>query len=175
MICPECHQLYNAAMEGAACPHPAVVAKEISDRELDALVAEASELPIHYYSAEGWHSHQGDHGWLGDAANYPHLTAEPDRSRFLYWATPRDNGVEWKPSTDIASAMLVVEKMRERGWQVEIVSGYKTGSLIADNIGIWWVRFINNDDDMDNWSAENESLPRAICEAALATVKEATG
>jgi Phage ABA sandwich domain len=79
----------------------------------------------------------------------------------------------WPPySSDISAAMEVVEKMWEKGYQAEIVNHYKLNTLVADNVCIWWVRFINVENDMDNWSAESESLPEAICLAALATLKK---
>lgn len=58
--------------------------------------------------------------------------------------------------TDISAAMEVVEKMRERGQYVVIN---------ADGKQNWIVWFRDND-----LSFHGESLPRAICEAALAAL-----
>lgn len=74
-------------------------------------------------------------------------------------------------SERIADAMEVVEKMWQADWQVEMVNGHKLNTLITDNVQIWYVRFINNENDMDNWSAEAATLPEAICRTALAALE----
>lgn len=65
----------------------------------------------------------------------------------------------WNPSTDIANAMKVVEKMREQGY----------GAVMADNMGgtPWSVDFVGT---ADVHEGDADTLPEAICRAALATV-----
>jgi hypothetical protein len=65
-------------------------------------------------------------------------------------------------STDIRAAWVVVEKMRERGWDV---------SVERDQESLWCCVFYRGGDmAMKDWNphvATNESAPMAICEAAL--------
>lgn len=70
-------------------------------------------------------------------------------------------------SESIEAAMLVVEKMWQKGWQMEAANHYTLGTLISQNSCSWWVRFINQNNDLNNWSAEGETLSEAICLAAL--------
>lgn len=66
-------------------------------------------------------------------------------------------------SSDIAAAMEVVERFRERG----------LGVAIADNMGKapWEVRFVNDPTVGGTFVGEGDTLPLAICRAALESVK----
>lgn len=70
-------------------------------------------------------------------------------------------------SESIEAAMAVVEKMAQLGWQIEMVNAHKLHTLVTDNSRIWYVRLINDENDLNNWSEERESLPEAISRAAL--------
>lgn len=70
-------------------------------------------------------------------------------------------------STTIEAAMRVVEKMAQNGWQIEATNPHKLHTLVTDNIRIWCVRFINDENDLNNWSDDRDSLQEAICRAAL--------
>lgn len=72
---------------------------------------------------------------------------------------------------DLNDAMEVVEKMWHKGWQMESANRYKLNTPITENVCSWWVRFINNENDMDSWSGEADTLPTAICLAALAAIE----
>src|ERR1043166_22368 len=73
-------------------------------------------------------------------------------------------------SESIEAAMQVVEKMWQTGWQMECANAHKLNTPVTENVCWWYVRFINNENDMNNWSAEAETLPEAICRAALAAI-----
>lgn len=64
-------------------------------------------------------------------------------------------------STDIAAAMEVVEKMREKGFRWEALTPRGTG---------WRIRCFPADDAPDGYTQFRGLLPEAICRAALATV-----
>ena len=66
----------------------------------------------------------------------------------------------WSPSTDISHAWEVVEKMRERRWQFN-------RHPESDQ----WQAIVNCRALRDTKSACVETLPRAICLAALAAVR----
>jgi hypothetical protein len=66
-----------------------------------------------------------------------------------------------KPSTDISAAMLVVEKMREQDWFVEI----------ANSSSGWYANFIYDINERKDCFAEAKLLPEAICRAALQAVE----
>lgn len=70
----------------------------------------------------------------------------------------RDYTLVPRYSTEIESAMEVVEKMRERGEYVVITAGGKQN---------WTVWFQDNDE-----AFHHESLPRAICLAAIAVFRK---
>lgn len=75
----------------------------------------------------------------------------------------RGDECEWEPlpfSESIEAAMRVVEKMQEQDFSV---------NLNAEPNDQWWVVFSNIDGDMQEDSF-SETLPEAICRAALAVV-----
>lgn len=74
-------------------------------------------------------------------------------------------------SSSIEAAKEVVNKMWQLGWQIEMANGYKLYTMVSENVCSWWVRFSNNENDMENWSADADSLEKAICLAALKTLE----
>lgn len=72
-------------------------------------------------------------------------------------------------STDIASAFAVVEKMRERGWFYTIADSAPLRSGRGNRKGKHFVRFFIRRTCRN--AVTGDSLPRCICEAALAAVK----
>lgn len=98
--------------------------------------------------------------------------AQPTTERFSDWdeCCKRVDGATGMPrySTDIAAAMEVVEKMRE-SWSVEIYCDFPDRE--------WNVTFCKRDPEAqwiqtDTHSVDSESLPEAICRAALIATRE---
>lgn len=88
---------------------------EMTPRERDIAIAErVLHIPVLVY-AESKHPHQGDHAWLDDPANYPHIT--DDGERLSYWQDVDRDGVAWSPSTDYTTARLVEDEIERRGFQ----------------------------------------------------------
>lgn len=104
--------------------------EQLSDRELDALVAEKITLWTPIPGEDGWQSPDGSH---------------------RHWPGPPEY------STKIADAMEVVEKMRERGFFPQLWAAQ-----------VWNVEFWS--DEKFIASANEDSLSRAICLAALAAI-----
>ena len=77
-----------------------------------------------------------------------------------------DRPTTWSPSTDIAAAFEVVERiLKTLRLDVDIMRGHPRWNE-------WLVQFSNEPTrDGVTLSARNASLPRAICEAALAAVR----
>lgn len=71
----------------------------------------------------------------------------------------------WSPSTDIAAAWLVVEKMRERGWWVTIKATPRT----------YFVEMNNPDVVSYTVKASGDAVATALCRAALAAVRGKEG
>jgi hypothetical protein len=109
----------------------------IADRELDALVAE---------KVMGWHEAQTTFNGLW-------WCVEGDGS---YFGRRQARVSEWHPSTNIADAWQVVEKMRADAWDV-LIDGTDDGSCD------WWtVRFGGCMP-----AVQSTSIAKAICLAAL--------
>jgi len=68
---------------------------------------------------------------------------------------------EWKPSTDIASAFQVVEKMREKNWLFHC----------SNHSDSWGAEFWFTQEWREHCEKVDSSLPRAICLAALSALK----
>lgn len=75
-------------------------------------------------------------------------------------------------SSDIAAAMEVVEKMGKQGFQASMVYGLKIETRVEDNDRAWWVQFA--DLSCVEFEAESDSLPEAICLAALKAIQATT-
>lgn len=136
--------------------------KELSGRELSALVAErvmGSVWDETRCRACGWPLAAFDDGGC---------TIESCSQR-PYPARRADEPAQY--SSSIEAAMQVVEKMWQMGWQAELVNCYMLNTPIVENVCMWYVRFIDNKNDMNNWSAEANTLPEAICRAALAAIE----
>lgn len=73
---------------------------------------------------------------------------------------------DFHPTTDIADAMIVVEKMDVDGWAVSFINRFSTHT--EGEPYFWRVRFYKFNHDRAVGVASD--LPRAICLAALATV-----
>jgi|ERR1043165_4103033 hypothetical protein len=135
--------------------------KELSGRLLDIAIAER---------VMRWPRRDRD-----DDRNYEdtYFSAYNDGGQIVVFRGGSQRSAErWSPAQNIEAAMQVVERMWESGWQVEMVNGHKLHTHIADNVSSWYVRFINNENDMNNWSAEADTLPLAICRAALTAVAQ---
>ena len=121
-------------------------------RELDALIAE---------KVMGWAATHEDelYIWFNDGVPGP-----PKRfcSDIDYY---RENPFFWSPSTQIADAWLVVEKLREMGAWISL--GAKDGAFNWDFRGI--IR--EEQDDERRFIAHAATAPLAICLAALKAVE----
>jgi hypothetical protein len=136
--------------------------KKLSGRELDAAVAErVMGHVIHVDNGEGFCENCGEEM----------LEWKQIRHRQQGGVEPVETRCVPEYSESIEAAMQVVEKLWQMGWQVEMVNCHKPETLITENACWWYVRFINNENDMNNWSAEADLLPEAICHAALAAVE----
>lgn len=117
----------------------------MTDRERNMMIAEKI---FGWVRGPRWGN--GNGGWTIDGKSY--------NEHHISWNnTPRY-------STDISAAMQVVEKMRERNYLVGI------GNSFGDPQGQWEVVFFAEGVTPDR--ADNISLPRAICEAALAAISQ---
>jgi hypothetical protein len=117
---------------------------EAVGRELDALVAE---------KVMGWVlTRRGGEGKYRDT---------------MYWNGAQDKGSQvdwhWHPSTDIAAAMQVVEKMFSDGWAVELTRNIDNGKPEAWEAGFYG----GNERNGLYKTAYCDSLALAICRAAL--------
>ncbi len=95
------------------------------------------------------------------------LTPDPEDETPPWWSEPSNTLViefrdDWKPSTDIAMAFSVVEKMRERGWGISMAANW------VHSESDWHVEL-----NRGNHFAIGigDTLPIAICKAALRAVE----
>lgn len=137
----------------------------MTDRELDALVAE---------KVMGWNP------WLEQRGEYTHVVWQKPGEREPYrrsrdWEAQKHrfsridasqidgfhhiNHLNAEFSTSIADAWLVVERMRELGWQSEILYG-RAGATVE------MVR-CSGPDHYEGYRESDDSAPRAISLAAL--------
>ena len=133
-------------------------------RELDALVAE---------KVMGWIPSWGN-WWM---AGYGEMNCSLDKA--TEWSFEAEKGVEyrgkkyqsiplhrWCPSTDISAAWEIVEKMREVGYFIRL----------ADQDEFIRARFYNPNflpDEKSLWIVA-ETVPEAICKAALLAMEDKT-
>ena len=116
-------------------------------REMDALVAEFMGWMIYPFD-----EHRGNHEWLDNLSNYPYLTDQ--HGYYLLWRKPKEDGERWSPSTFIAAAWEVVEKLFRTGWNVSVDT-----DLLGFCATVW------NEDDGQYFNCAN-TAPLAICRAA---------
>jgi hypothetical protein len=124
--------------------------------EMDALVAEL---------VMGWRPYENGRQYCDLSCGLP---ADRDVDDFIHYSCSYEIPDDWSPSTDIAAAWLVIDKMRAAGWWWKLESfGGPTGG--------WSVVYEAWTDHMDNpeltrriiWRAE--TVPLSICRAALLT------
>ena len=111
-----------------------------------------------------------------------------ESSRPIHWAEERDgcyihtgwnvNGLAhsrpvWSPSTDITAAWAVVEHLLRRGLFLDIYSPRQNGAPDwLEDLDRWVVVICDWKHEAGLARAEAETLPLAICLAALEAVKE---
>lgn len=117
----------------------------LSDRELDAEIARLVMEFVRHRQGVLLPNDNRLHLWFDHA-----MKAEADRGE-LYLRVP-------PYSTDTASAFLVVEKLRSDSWDVQISS---------DDESPTWQVYFDQGASRVALPAEHNSLPRAICLAAL--------
>lgn len=130
----------------------------------NALEAEVAEKIM------GWHRWffpaEPDHVYLYEPEAAPWLSRfNVERTSAPY--TKADTSMH-RFSSNMDAAMRVVEKMGATGWQFAAVNARKIGFPASDNVRWWWVEFSNL--DCEEFAEESDSLPAAICRAALAAV-----
>jgi len=89
-----------------------------------------------------------------------------------FWCRGNEIGPQvqkWSPSTDIAAAMKVVQKLLEKGFRVSMYSPWK-GQSNSSAIPEWTVYILGNQGF--HTEADGRTLPLAICRAALLAIKE---
>lgn len=114
--------------------------------ELDTLVAE---------KVMGWkscHDHMGNEQW-DTGLHIRNIPENPTMKVFRYGPSP------WSPSTDIASAWEVVEKLKQE-------HGYSVSVNCAGVVAPWGC-------EINNKFVWESTVPLAICCAALAAVEQA--
>lgn len=97
-------------------------------------------------------------GWWASEKNYFWLGKSDNKCAVAYHGAVKD----WHPTSNIEQAMMVVDRVIELGWLINI-------SLIEELRGglMWFVRFHKN-----LWyEGVDAKLPAAICEAALKAVE----
>jgi hypothetical protein len=124
--------------------------------EMDALVAEL---------VMGWRPYENGRQYCDLSCGLP---ADRDVDDFIHYSCSYEIPDDWSPSTDIAAAWLVVEKITARNppfhespeWGLEL-------RQIGDG---WGVRLYGSHVPM--LEAEADTAPLAICRAALLTTVE---
>lgn len=110
--------------------------------------------------------HQGDHDWLDNPANYPHLT-EFNTGAFILWCAPNENGRLWRPLDSMDDAWMLVERMRKLGWSSSHTD------LTVDSGTAWWSWHFCQFAPPPAGASESAQAPtpqRAIALAALRAV-----
>lgn len=144
------------------------------NRQLDAEVAESvmgfEVFDLGYYGTEQETPRMRElHSWLEDvgiqAVGRYAIDVEQN-----FWQAMATGFGNWSPSTDISAAFTVVEKMRERYTNVSIHAANGWGVSFGD---IKCERG-NPDEFTERWTptVSADTLPEAICRAALAAVEE---
>lgn len=132
-------------------------------RDLDALIAE---------KVMGWHRGKGGAiAGPGTGYEWPAYWHDDAGAQQAPCIEDRFAGiVPWSPSTNIADAWLVVERMRALGWHCEV------GTHFIDD-STWWARFGRGyydryDDhfEQDYMQADDTSPMAAICRASLEAI-----
>jgi hypothetical protein len=72
-------------------------------------------------------------------------------------------------SESIEAAMQVIERMNERGFRISMTNPLKVGTHVNDNVAMWYVE-LDLRHRCEPVFAESDSLPEAICRAALAAI-----
>jgi len=103
-------------------------------------------------------------GWNYDPSNYPYIT-DYEHS-FTVWRKPMQDGTSWSPSSNIADAYEVVEEMLRKGYPARL----ETPTGERDSYVCHLVPR-----DTSNHYVEAETLPLAICHAALNVVDSLQG
>lgn len=142
------------------------MASEMSDKEIDVLVAEK----VMGYVINGSHW-PGPGFWLTDRPygqfGHGNRSDEPKVIGSLHDSKNKggDKSDLWSPATQIKTAMEVVEKMREAGWSFACT--LYEGKLPYASFCKLTATSSRN--------AEADTLPLAICTAALAAVASEKG
>jgi hypothetical protein len=102
-------------------------------------------------------------GWKNRHEYYEHNITRFEDSNGKFYYIGDKAGSPWSPSTDIAAAFQVVEKMEDRGFFFEL------SNTSIDPEKTYRASFFKNDEPISKYA---ESLQLAICLAALTATKE---
>lgn len=143
-----------------------------SGTEMDTLVAEMV-MGWHkggFVSWTGMRTARNDEDWLDADGRYMCGVPQED----MYEDDEDFNLLHWHPSQSIIWAWQVVEKLEERGWYFEVRNNPPDVGFSIDirdkEHGTWDMN--GNYDDWIEADARGESVPHAICRAALLAMLE---
>lgn len=115
------------------------------------------------------HPHQGDHDWLSNSENYPHISVLGRGQLLLFWRKPDVDAVPWSPSTNMAQAKEVIavmfEKLHYSCRMVYVHGEQSAAAFYTSSFGA--LEVIEETMNIKGYGWAN-SLEEAICKAALA-------
>lgn len=103
--------------------------------------------------------HQGDHDWINDESNYPYIFRLD--ALLIKFTQPNRDGKSFSPSTDIAAAMQVVEKLAEEYY---VTIGFDLGGASVS------LERLDGESALDIEIVFADTVPEAICRVALMAV-----
>lgn len=166
------HPIGGVAAIGEAGLAGAQAGAALRDSSLIRLIAEKvmswpvlTAVPTQHMGSA--HPHQGDHGWLSDPSNYPHVLDYGNR--LLLWREPDADGEEWNPVTNVAAAWEVVEWMTDHSQPDWCTFEMRRSTWWDDPTWGYDVRFGEQYNAMHQRErvAWARTAPLAICTAAL--------
>ncbi len=125
-------------------------------RELDALVAE---------NVMGWHVYESGRCSLMARQTLP----DGDEIEHIIATTHPWETADYSPSTDIAAAWQVVEKLMEKGWTVTLAPR-QFEKYPENRFKFHGCRMVGDPQTMQSFSDHADTAPLAICLAALKAV-----
>ena len=85
---------------------------------------------------------------------------DAELSAYLYSPTPGSMPVMFNPLSSVSDAFLVLQRVYERG----------LGWTLVEPVGNYFSAYRRLDDTGESWYADGDTIPLAICKAALVAV-----